>query len=104
MILTLARQRLFSVVSDPQNPGSSNLVGRHRFGGEQFLWTESALGESLLMVVTQKRLHHMPIGLEAVRPPVRPHISSQFLDVRGEPRQHGLERRGLFEVFVDETL
>ena len=55
------------------------------------------------MVVAQKCLDRVPVGLEAIRPPVVPHVLPQLFDVGGEPGQHGLECRSLLEVFVDET-
>ena len=42
----------------------------------------------------------MSIPIEAVRPEIVAHLAPRVFDVRGEPRQHRLERRGLGEVGV----
>src|SRR5688572_31284953 len=59
------------------------------------LFPYTTLFRSLLVVVAQERVDDVAVAMEAVRPPVLPQLARRVLDVRREPRQHGLVRRGL---------
>src|SRR5262245_31178293 len=71
-----------------------------RLGREEILRTEPVLREPLLLGVSKEGRKRLAIAIQPVRPVVVAHLASHLVEMRDEPRQHRVERRGLTEIGV----
>src|SRR6185312_3494237 len=68
--------------------GSSDLETLERFRREQFLGRAASRRQALLVVIAQERVEDVPVGRDAIGPPVRPHQRLRLLGGFDLPRQH----------------
>src|ERR1700733_14838683 len=90
------RKRRSIVMARPD----SNLERFQGFGREQLLGLEAAFRQPLLVVIAQKSVERVAVGLEAVGPPFLAHQPLGFFQMRALPGQHGLLRGDQVEIGI----